>query len=136
VNSVKGISQHRLARILSALDGKPNSSENQKDFISAAKSGVEDEEKYVSESMSTLSGEVSDMEDEPLEQSSQRWMGEIEPTIDEENEALRSARELFEVEEELRDEHFACLQVRRRWKSVALRTDRSDLHSLLIRCDN
>jgi hypothetical protein len=111
-----------LARILSALDWSPNSSLENQNNLGAVKSGVEAEEKYVTESMSTLSGELSDMEDDPLEQYSQKWIRESEPTIDEENEALRSARELFEVEEELRDEHFACLQVRCRSYSGALCT--------------
>jgi hypothetical protein len=79
---------------------------------------VEAEEKYVTESVSTLSGGESDLEDEPIQQSNQRSTRENEPTLDEENEALRSARELFDIEEELRDEHFACLQVGCRTSSV------------------
>jgi uncharacterized protein YeeX (DUF496 family) len=130
-SSFKGPSQHRLARILSALDWSPNSSNEDQNDFGAMKSGLEAEEKYVTESMSTLSGELSDMEDEPIEQCSQRWIRESEPTLDEENEALRSARELFEVEEELRDEHFACLQVSCLSYSGALRTWQKRLTLLL-----
>jgi hypothetical protein len=121
---------------VSALDWNPTSSDDQNEIFSATKSGVDTEEKYVTESMSTLSGDISDMEYDPTEQSSQSWIRDCDPTADEENEALRSARELFEVEEELRDEHFACLQVCCRFVGIdtAYSTDRCDLHSSLTNC--
>lgn len=70
------------------------------------------DDKYIAESVSTLSGELSDIEDDELIALREGWSTEDKPTEEEENEALRSARELFDLEEELRAEHYACLQVR------------------------
>jgi hypothetical protein len=97
---------------LAALEWSPNRSENENVIPQSANLEEDLEEKYMAESVSTLSGEISDLEDDGLEQISKRRSQDSKPTEEEENAALRAARELFGVEEELRDEHFACLQVR------------------------
>jgi hypothetical protein len=64
-------------------------------------------------SVSTLSaGEMSDLDEEGSEQERSRWCGEVKPTKEQLSEARRSARELFDLEEELSIEHLRCLQVR------------------------
>ncbi|KAG7369138.1 diatom spindle kinesin 1 [Nitzschia inconspicua] len=102
-----GPSRQRISRILSALKWNPNSSENQFDIQKATRVEEDADEKYIAESVSTLSGEISDLDDD---EGTERPIKETKPTEREESEALRAARELFDVEEELRDEHFACLQ--------------------------
>lgn len=65
----------------------------------------------LAESTRTPFVDTSEFEEDEEHAKSDHWSDENKPTQEEEDEALRSARELFEAEEELRDVHFACLQV-------------------------
>ncbi|KAL3911812.1 MAG: hypothetical protein SGILL_007136 [Bacillariaceae sp.] len=114
-------SRERMARIMSALDEEPrkrDSFEQDIDEILASRSDgsspmeapePKDDPRYVIESVSTMSGESSDVEEE-LDVPSKRWSGDGKVSQAEKAEVHKDARELFDIEEQLRDEHLKYLQ--------------------------
>jgi hypothetical protein len=100
-SSVHSVIEHGIDEILASRSESPCRTE-------AAEQA--NDHCFAVESVSTLSGEQSDLEEEKLVASSASVTGDGTPSQEEEAAARKSAAELFKLEEELKDEHMFCLQ--------------------------